>query len=105
MAIVVVGYNEKGIASDCLRSLESVDYVPRKVIYVDNDSPDGSLEHVQVSFPNVLAIPSGGNLGYCGGNNVGIAGALEIGADFILILNPDTVVCNPGFIEIGRAHV
>lgn len=98
VAIVVVGYNESAIVSDCLRSLRTIDYAPLSVIYVDNDSPDGSLEHVRTRFPEVTAIPSGGNLGYCGGNNVGIARALGEGAEFVLILNPDTVVCNPGFV-------
>lgn len=98
VSIVVVGYNDKAVTSECLRSLESLDYRPLNVIYVDNDSPDGSLEHVRAVFPNVIAMPSGGNLGYCGGNNVGIALALDGGAEFVLILNPDTIVCNPSFI-------
>jgi GT2 family glycosyltransferase len=75
------------------------------VIYVDNDSPDGSLEHVRAAFPRVVAVPSGGNLGYCGGNNVGIALALDGGAEFVLILNPDTVVCNPSFIATLVAYM
>lgn len=98
VAIVVVGYNESPIVCDCLQSLRRLDYRPTLVIYVDNDSRDGSLETVRTAFPEVVAMPSGGNLGYCGGNNAGIARALESGADFVLILNPDTVVCNPGFM-------
>lgn len=98
VAVVVVGYNDKQLVQDCLRSLREIAYAPVLVIYVDNESPDGSLDVVQHAFPEVIAIPSGGNLGYCGGNNVGITRALDAGARFLLILNPDTVICNPGFI-------
>lgn len=98
VAIVIVGYNEKTIVSDCLRSLRTLDYHPLLVVFVDNDSSDGSLDHVRAEFPEVVAIPSGGNLGYCGGNNVGITRALEANPGFVLVLNADTVVCNPGFL-------
>lgn len=98
VSIVVVGYNDKSIATECLESLNTLDYRPLLVIYVDNDSRDGSLEHIGKTFPDVVAIASGANLGYCGGNNVGIKRALEAGAEYVLILNPDTVVCNRGFV-------
>lgn len=98
VAIVVVGYNEKLVTSECLRSLEELDYNPLLVFYVDNDSPDRSLEHIRAHFPKVIAMASGGNLGYCGGNNAGINRALEANAGFVLILNPDTVVCNSRFL-------
>lgn len=98
VAIVVVGYNDVGVVCECLRSLQQLDYRPTQVIYVDNDSADGSLEAVRAGFPEVTAVASGGNLGYCGGNNVGISRALDLGAAFVLILNPDTVVCNPTFV-------
>ena len=89
VAIVVVGYNDKLVVSECLESLKHLDYRPLVVIYVDNASTDASLEHIQITFPAVVAIPSGGNLGYCGGNNVGIVRAVDAGAKFILILNPE----------------
>jgi len=97
--VVVVGYGGKAVTSDCLASLRGLEYRPLSVIYVDNASPDGALEHVRQHFPEVDAISSGGNVGYCGGNNVGIARALESGADHVLVLNPDTVVCNNGFVS------
>lgn len=98
VAVVLVGYNQKELVRDCVRSLRDIAPAPPLIIYVDNESPDASLDAVRQEFPEVIAVPSGGNLGYCGGNNVGITRALEAGADFVLILNPDTVVCNPGFI-------
>lgn len=98
VAIVVVGHNELKIVRDCLESLRRLDYRPTLAIYIDNASTDGTIDRVRADFPEVIAMPSGGNLGYCGGNNVGIAHALESGAAYVLILNPDTVVCNPAFI-------
>ena len=98
VAVVVVGYNELGLVADCLRSLDDLSYRPLLKIYVDNQSSDGTLETLRESFPDVVALPSGGNLGYCGGNNVGVAAALEAGAEHVLILNPDTVVHEPGFV-------
>lgn len=98
VAVVVVGHNEKPLVDDCLRSLRGVEHRPLQPIYVDNDSTDGSLDHLRREFPEVIALPSGGNVGYCGGNNVGIARALEQGAEYILVLNPDTVVYDPRFI-------
>jgi N-acetylglucosaminyl-diphospho-decaprenol L-rhamnosyltransferase len=105
---VIVGYNTRDIVVACLRSLERVTYEPLAIIYVDNESPDGTLEHVHNAFPEIHAVASGGNIGYCGGNNIGMRLALEACAEFVLILNPDTVVCNPGFVtslvDYLRAH-
>lgn len=98
VSVVVVGYNEKNLVDACFRSLRGIAYPDLRVIYVDNTSPDGSLEYVREHFPEVVALSSGGNLGYCGGNNVGISRALADGAAFVLVLNPDTVVCNPSFV-------
>ena len=96
--VVIVGYNEKHLIEACFQSFRQVDYTPLRIVYVDNASTDGSLPWAKAEFPDVISMSSGGNLGYCGGNNAGIRKALEDGADFVLILNPDTVVCNPAFI-------
>lgn len=100
IAIVVVGYNERGLVTDCLRSLNVLTHRPLLKIYVDNQSSDGTLDALRESFLDVVALTSGGNLGYCGGNNVGVTAALEAGAEHVLILNPDTVVHEPGFVSI-----
>jgi GT2 family glycosyltransferase len=50
-------------------------------------------------FPGLTYIQTGGNLGYAGGNNRGIEYALAHGAEYIMILNPDTVVINPRFLD------
>ena len=70
-----------------------------QIIYVDNMSSDGTLNALQTEFPEVTAISSGSNAGYCGGNNVGIRHALQEGCRYILLLNPDTELFNPDFLR------
>lgn len=102
---VVVGHNEKHLLGPCFRSMLDAHYAPLRIVYIDNGSADGSLDYVQTEFPDVLAVASGGDLGYCGGNNVGIPLALATGAEFILILNPDTVVLNPDYFSVLVDHM
>ncbi len=105
VAAVIVGYNTRHFLPACLETLLAIEHPRLMVIYVDNQSTDGSLELVRRSFPSVMAIDSGGNLGYCGGNNVGIKHALDAGAEFILIQNPDTSVYNAGYIAKMIAYL
>ena len=76
----------------CLRSLLKSDYGNLSVLLVDNGSPDGSGERIRLSFPEIEFLQTGQNLGYTGGNNRGIKWALERNADYVLILNNDTVL-------------
>lgn len=98
VAAVVVGYNTRHLLGDCLQSLADMTYRPFRVVYVDNDSTDASADFVREYHPDVDLIAAGGNIGYCGGNNLGITRALEQGARFILIVNADVVVCNRDFV-------
>ena len=58
---------------------------------VDNGSEDDSVERIRNGFPEVRVIETQKNLGFSTGCNVGIRAALEVGADFIWLLNNDTV--------------
>jgi GT2 family glycosyltransferase len=97
--VIVLTYNSREVGRRCLQSLRGLTYPRRHVVVVDNDSKDGVEEMLREEFPEMTAIQTGGNLGYTGGNNRGIEYALAQGADYVLILNPDTVLANPGFIE------
>lgn len=105
VAAVIVGYNARHLLRACLGSLLAIEHPKLLVIYVDNASTDGSLDFVKATFPSVVAIASGGNLGYCGGNNVGIEHALGLGAEFVLIQNPDTSVYNPAYVAKMVAYL
>lgn len=64
-----------------------------ETVVVDNASNDGSADAVRTAFGGrVTVIVNDDNLGFASGNNVGIRYALEHGADFVLLLNNDTVV-------------
>ena len=89
IVIVVLNWNNKQDTLTCLQSLQPVE---GSTIVVDNGSTDGSQEAIRKKFPNCTLIETGINLGYAGGNNVGISHALKQGAEYILILNNDTVV-------------
>ncbi|HEX9029771.1 MAG TPA: glycosyltransferase family 2 protein [Anaerolineales bacterium] len=90
--IVILNWNQGAMTLDCLRSLQSLNYANYQVVLVDNGSTDGSPDLVRAQFPECILIESKVNLGYSEGNNLGIRYALEHGADFLLLLNNDTLV-------------
>jgi hypothetical protein len=65
---------------------------------VDNGSTDGSVHYLTEEFPDIEIVENGVNLGYTGGNNVGIRRAIEMGAQYVLLLNNDTIV-EPAFLR------
>jgi GT2 family glycosyltransferase len=71
----------------CLAALDATEFPDLKVLVVDNDS--GAAEVHALREAGARVVQSGGNLGYAGGNNVGIRVALDEGASFVWILNPD----------------
>lgn len=84
---VVLSWNGREDTLDCLESLREVE-----TVCVDNASSDGSAEAVASRFPDVELIRNDRNLGFAGGNNVGIRRALELGADWIWLVNNDAIV-------------
>lgn len=92
MTAVVLNWCGEDDTAACLRSLLAGDYPALTILLVDNGSPDGSGERLHAAFPAIAYLQTGANLGYTGGNNAGIRWAMEAGADYVLILNNDTVV-------------
>ncbi|MGE3886256.1 MAG: glycosyltransferase family 2 protein [Vicinamibacterales bacterium] len=89
---VILNTNHRHDTLECLASLAAGTYANHRVILLDNASTDGSVEAVRAAFPGVRVIPLEHNLGYAGNNNVGIAAALDEGADWVFVLNEDTVL-------------
>jgi len=99
VAIVVLNWNGRDDTLDCLASLSRLDYPAYEVVVVDNCSCDDSAIIIHAAYPHVTLITTGDNLGYVGGNNVGLEHAKAIGADYALLLNNDTEVA-PNFLSL-----
>jgi GT2 family glycosyltransferase len=84
---LVLNWKGAQVVGDCLRSLLAQDYPALEVLVVDNASPDGSAEMVRREFPQVRLHVNPQNLGFGGGNNVGIRLAQT---PYILMCNNDT---------------
>lgn len=89
--VIVLNWNGWSDTNACLDSLARLDYPRYQVVVVDNASTDDSVERIRAAHPEVTLLQSGGNLGFAGGNNVGIRHALEQGADYVWLLNNDAV--------------
>ena len=96
--LVIVLYNSYADTADCLQSLRAATYPALRTVLVDNGSGDGSGVRLREEFPEVTHIRSENNLGFAGGCNLGIRAALAAGADYVCLLNNDTLV-GPGFLE------
>jgi GT2 family glycosyltransferase len=90
--IIVLSWNGVRDTLECLGSISKLDYPDRHTVVVDNGSSDGSPTQVKAAYPDITLIENGRNLGYTGGNNVGMHFALAQGADYVWLLNNDTVV-------------
>jgi len=93
-SIIIVAYNSCGYLKACLDSVLAELGPEDELIVVDNGSTDGSPDLVEGCYPHVHLI-KGKNSGYAGGNNVGAAAAR---GDFLVFLNPDTVM-RPGALS------
>ncbi len=95
LSIVIVNYNVKYFLEQCLISVKrAIDGIDAEVIVVDNASADGSCDMVAAKFAWVKLIRSESNLGFSKGNNLGIEAAK---GEYVLLLNPDTVVAEDTF--------
>ena len=92
IAVIILNWNGKEDTLECLVSVKQLDYTNYEIVLVDNGSTDDSVDAILKQHPDVTLLQTGENLGYAGGNNVGINWALEKDANYILLLNNDTVV-------------
>lgn len=121
--LIILNWNGWELTRDCLESVnkttdyglqssvdgrrKTVDSLNIEIVVIDNGSTDGSVEKIKksitgikgtTSITSIKIIENQANLGFAGGNNVGIRYALENGADYICLLNNDTRVSH-GFLE------
>ena len=101
--LVVLNWNGREDTLRCLESLARIDRPEVGVVCVDNGSTDGSQRAIRERFPAVTLIEAGANLGYSGGNNLGIRYALEAGADWVVLVNNDAAVAPDAIDGFERA--
>lgn len=92
VAVVILAWNGREDTLACLASLEEAAWNDLSTIVVDNGSSDGVADAIAEGFPDVDVIRSDHNLGFAGGNNLGLRAAYDAGADYMLLLNNDTVI-------------
>ena len=90
--IVLVNYNSWQDTIECIESLKKMTYLSFKIIVVDNASFDNRAFELQRQYDDIVVIRNNENLGFAGGNNIGINIAIKSGATYIWLLNNDTEV-------------
>lgn len=95
LSIIIVNYNVKYFLDQAIHSaLIASQGLLTEIIVIDNNSTDGSVEFIQNKYPHIQVIANKKNVGFSAANNQGIAIAK---GEFILLLNPDTVVAEDTF--------
>ncbi|MEN4012619.1 MAG: glycosyltransferase family 2 protein [Chloroflexota bacterium] len=107
VAAVILNTNRKEDTLACLESLQRSDYPNLVILVLDNACTDGSSEAVRALFPAVKIIPLIENRGYAGNNNVGIQTALELGCQWVFVLNEDIVLASDAItnlVQFGESN-
>lgn len=101
--VVILNYNGCKNTVECIKSFENID-IPEghklELLIVDNASSDNSVKTFKKEFSKIPIIENKKNLGYSGGNNTGISYALSNQADYIIVLNNDTLVTKSFMTEL-----
>ena len=97
VAIILVNYNGFEDTVACIQSLEKIDYPNYQIYVVDNGSDQHPTEQQMAALEGTIYIALKDNLGFSGGNNIGIRRAMEDSCEYFLLLNNDTIV-TPDFL-------
>jgi len=92
VAAVVLVYNRWGLVPRCLPALFDSTYRNLQILVVDNGSSVPVPDDIRPLLEPCTILRTPRNLGYAGGNNVGIARALGLGAEYVLLINDDAYV-------------
>jgi len=101
ISIVILNYNAGDLLLNCVKSVFETNYKNYEVIVVDNVSTDNSQKKCKKKYEKIQLIENTENFGYCEGNNIGIRNAK---GEFIIILNPDTIVESNWIDELLKAY-
>jgi len=101
VSVIVLNYNAGELLLNCVESIKKSAYKNLEIIVVDNISTDKSQKRCKEKYPDIKLIQNNENFGYCEGNNIGIR---EAKGDYIIILNPDTIVESNCIEELISAY-
>jgi GT2 family glycosyltransferase len=101
IALIIINYNNYSDTLACLKSLDklSLKEISLEKIVIDNGSTNDSINQIKKEFPKINLIISKTNQGFASGVNLGIKKALLFGSTHILLLNNDTTVNDPKFLQ------
>jgi hypothetical protein len=95
LSIIIVNWNSTAYVLECVESVYAQTQATTfEIIVVDNASPNGDVGIVKQRYPDVVVIESPVNLGFAGANNLGFRSSK---GEYVVFLNPDTVLINPAF--------
>jgi hypothetical protein len=100
--LLILNWNGWQDTIECVESCLKLTYSNFHILVIDNGSNDESESILRGRFPDIEFIQTGENLGFAGGNNVGMKYALEQEADYIWLLNNDTVVDPESLSELVK---
>lgn len=95
VSIISINYNDAAVTMDMLESLQQLSYTNYEILIIDNASPTDNPDIIKETYSNITLIKSDKNLGFAGGNNLGVHAAK---GEYLLFINNDTIVPS-GFIE------
>ena len=100
LSVVIVSYNVRDYLENCLQSVSrALEGIEGEVFVVDNHSDDDSVEAVRSQYPWVRLIENQENMGFSRANNIAIR---EACGEYVLLLNPDTIVEEATLREVLR---
>lgn len=102
VGVVILNYNGRSLAEQCIRSVMKSPYANKEIITVDNASTDGSVEYLHAHFPDVIIVKNLKNLGIASGRNRGFREAVCRGNDYVLSLDNDARIDNRLIEELVR---
>ena len=97
ISIITINYNQYAVTCEFLRSLKKLTYSHFEVIVIDNASKEDFSDQIKSEFPFVRSYRTNRNLGFTGGNNLGMKLAK---GDYVLIINNDTEITQPDFLQL-----
>lgn len=101
IAIIILHFNNQKLTDDCLSSVKKLSVKNFKLeTIVVNNNPQEEIGSLKKKYREVIFLEAKENIGFSGGNNLGLKKALKNGADFIFLLNNDTLLSENLLMEL-----